>query len=90
MPTYYVDFENGDDARDGMSWANAWKTLTSGATAARISAGDIIRMAKSPAPISVGDAKWTSGKWISTAKTPETVVIHRRFTCGRESFRTRQ
>jgi len=39
----------------------AWKTITTGATAARIAAGDIIRIAKSPDPTSMGQlAKWTT------------------------------
>lgn len=59
MPTYYLDYENGSDAADGSSWANAWKTITTGATAARIAPGDIIRIAKSPAPYSIGSATWT-------------------------------
>lgn len=44
----------------GSSWADAWKTITAGATAARIAAGDVVRIAKSPAPVSLGQtAKWT-------------------------------
>lgn len=41
----------------------AWKTLSGGATGARITAGDIIRMKKSPAPVKLtgatGQATWT-------------------------------
>ncbi len=39
----------------------AWKTITSGATSARIAPGDTIREAKSPDPYSVGNATWTTG-----------------------------
>jgi hypothetical protein len=35
MAAYYLDFENGNDANDGTTFANRWKTLTNGATAAR-------------------------------------------------------
>lgn len=45
----------------GDSWANAWLTFTNGATAARIAPGDIIRIAKSPAPYSLGNGTWTNG-----------------------------
>lgn len=45
----------------GSSWADAWQTITSGATAARIAPGDTIRVAKSPDPVSVGNATWTDG-----------------------------
>lgn len=60
MSTFYLDYLNGNDANSGADWANAWKTITSGATAARIAPGDIVRIAKSPDPVSVGDGKWTS------------------------------
>lgn len=54
MATFYLDFEGGNDSNDGLSFANRWKTLTSGATAARIAPGDTIRMMKSPDPVSLG------------------------------------
>lgn len=69
MATFYVDFENGNDANDGTTFANRWKTLTNGATAARIGPGDEIRMMGSPEPTSLGiNATWTSGQQ-QTAKT---------------------
>lgn len=52
------------------SWADARKTMTWGATAARIAPADIIRIAKSPAPISL----WTTGIWTNWPK-PATVTI---------------
>lgn len=62
MATFYLDFEGGNDANDGTTFANRWKTLTSGATAARIAPGDTIRMMSSPAPTSLGiTAEWTHG-----------------------------
>jgi hypothetical protein len=63
MPTtFYLDPENGNDANDGSSWANAWKTWTLGATAARITAGDTIRIAKSPDEVNSGvNATFTYG-----------------------------
>jgi hypothetical protein len=59
MATFYLDLENGNDANTGADWANAWKTITSGATAARIAPGDEIRIAKTPDPVSIGNATWT-------------------------------
>ena len=38
----------------------AWKTMTTGATLARIDPGDIVRVAKSGSPTSIGTATWTS------------------------------
>ena len=61
MATFYLDFEGGNDANNGTTFANRWKTLTSGATAARIAPGDEIRIMGSPAPTSLGqNGVWTS------------------------------
>lgn len=60
MATYYIDFEGGNDANAGTSFATRWKTITSGATAARIAPGDVIRIMASPDPTDVGqNATWT-------------------------------
>lgn len=61
MATYYIDYEGGNDANDGLSFANRWKTMTNGATAARIAPGDNIRIMASPDPTSMGNATWTGG-----------------------------
>ncbi|MFI5331428.1 MAG: hypothetical protein ACHQ2F_10425 [Desulfobaccales bacterium] len=68
MTTFYLDPVNGNDAADGSTFAlgglptvGPWKTITSGATAARIAPGDVIRIAKSPDPSSLGQtALWTN------------------------------
>lgn len=61
MTIFYLDFDNGDDANDGTTFANRWKSITSGATAARIAPGDEIRIMGSPAPTSLGiNGTWTS------------------------------
>lgn len=61
MATYYIDFENGNDVNAGTSFATRWKTITNGATAARIAPGDEIRIMASPNPTSIGNATWTGG-----------------------------
>ena len=38
----------------GMNWTDAWQTITTGVTAARIAPGDIVRIAKSADPVSLG------------------------------------
>ena len=73
--TWYVDYENGNDAEDGSTWAKAWKTFTDGATAARIAAGDTIRIAKSPAPVSIGSATWTNLSKTVTLAGAQTLTI---------------
>ena len=75
MPIHYLDYENGDDASSGTSWADAWKTLTLGATLARIAPGDIIRIAKSPAPSSIGNATWTNLSKIVTLASVQNLNI---------------
>lgn len=54
MATFYLDFEGGNDSNDGTTFANRWKTITSGATAARTAPGDVIRIMKSTDPVSLG------------------------------------
>ena len=61
MPTYYIDFEGGNDANTGLSFAQRWRTITNGATTPRIAAGDEIRIMASPDPTSIGNGTWTGG-----------------------------
>ena len=61
MSDFFLDYENGNDANTGADWANAWKTITAGPTAARIAPGDRIKIAKSPAPASIGcESGWVA------------------------------
>lgn len=61
MTTFYLDPLNGNNANNGSSWALAWRDFTNGASAARIAPSDIIRIAKSPDPTSLGqNATWTN------------------------------
>jgi len=68
----------------GSSWTDAWATITSGATAARIAPGDTVKIAKSPAPTSLGTtATWTNGPLpatqsitSSTNATPVVVTLN--------------
>ena len=75
MGTYYIDFDNGNDSNNGTTWALAWKTITNGATAARIAAGDTIRISKTPDPVSIGNATWTNLSKTVTLATPQTLTI---------------
>ena len=60
MATFFLDYEGGNNANDGTSFANRWKDLTSGATAARIAPGDTVKVMKSPDATSLGmTATWT-------------------------------
>jgi hypothetical protein len=77
MATFYLDYINGNNANDGSTWALAWKDITNGATAARIAPGDVIRIAKSPAPTSIGNATWTNVSKTVTLATAQTANIDR-------------
>jgi hypothetical protein len=61
VATFYLDQDGGNDANNGTTFALRWKTITSGATAARIAPGDEIRIMASPDPTSIGSATWTGG-----------------------------
>lgn len=77
MATYYLDPSGGNDANDGTTFANRWQTITSGATTARIAAGDTIRVMASPVPTSVGNATWTNGSRTITLAAACTANIDR-------------
>lgn len=62
--------------RGGSSWSDAWLTVASGATAARIQPGDEIRFAKTADPVSLGqNATWTDGSTTVTLTTAVTKKI---------------
>lgn len=65
MATFYLDYEGGNDSNDGTTFANRWKTITSGATAARIAPGDTIKVMGSPNPTSLG----TTGSFTNKSAT---------------------
>lgn len=76
MSTFYLDIEAGNDASDGTSFANRWKTFTLGATAARIAPGDTIRvMAATDATDMSQNATWTKGSQTLTLTTAVTQTI---------------
>lgn len=58
MTTYYLDTEGGNDANDGLSFANRKKTIAA-FTAALLAPGDVVRMMASRAPSSLGNGTWT-------------------------------
>src|SRR5574340_953912 len=75
MSVFFVDPDSGSDAADGLSFANRWKTLTSGATAARIAPGDTIRLIASPGPATPGSATWTDTSGTVTWAAAKNKVI---------------
>ena len=76
MTTFYLDYTGGSDGADGLSFANRWKTVTSGATAARIAPGDVIRVMKSADAVVLSTtADWTSNLDTVTLTTAQTATI---------------
>ena len=62
--------------RGGMNWTDAWLTITSGATAARIQPGDTLRIAKTADEVSLGqNATWTDNSQTVTLTTAVTKKI---------------
>jgi len=63
----------------GMSWADAWRSISggvAGAIATHIAPGDIIRIAKSPDPVGIGNATWTNlSKTITLAAAGLTLPV---------------
>lgn len=58
MTTYYLDLVNGNDSADGLTFANRWKTITT--STGKMTAGDTLRVMKTPDPTSIGNATWTN------------------------------
>lgn len=61
MSVFYLDPVGGNDANNGTSFAQRWKTVQLGATAARIAPGDVVRIMASETPASTGvNGTWTN------------------------------
>lgn len=75
MPTYYMDYVNGADASDGLTWGTAKQTIN-GINALVLAAGDTIKIAKSPVPTSLGNtASWTVNSHDVILTSPVTLNI---------------
>ena len=72
-----IDWHDGHAHTTGAAVYCAWKTLTLGATLARIAPGDIIKIAKSPAPTALAGttATWTNLSKTVTLNAAETLEI---------------
>jgi hypothetical protein len=76
MSTFFLDFENGNDANDGTTFANRWKTFANGATAARTAPGDTIKIMGTPDPTLVdSSASWTQDSKTVTLSASVTQMI---------------
>ncbi len=58
--TWFLDLVGGNDGNSGASYAQRMKTFSALAAKA-IAAGDLIKVAKSGDPVSIGTATWTDG-----------------------------
>lgn len=76
MAIFYLDPEAGNDANDGTTFANRWKTITLGATTARIAPGDEIRIIGSPPSTDTGiNATWNHNSPTVTLDSALNVLI---------------
>jgi hypothetical protein len=71
---FYLDPVGGNDALDGRSFENRWKTIGGGPTAARVAPGDEIRFIESPAPTLIGNCTWTTGASARSITVPAGTV----------------
>lgn len=72
MATRFIRYQTGSDSNDGASFANPLKTI-SGTTVGKVSAGDDVRIEKSPDPQSTTQtATWTNGSRLVTLAAPLT------------------
>jgi hypothetical protein len=77
MATLYLDPDGGNDANNGQSFANRKKSITSVSSVA--SAGDNIRIMRSPHPVSLGNGTWTD---LSGTVTLASAVTKNIYTAG--------
>ncbi|MDO8971756.1 MAG: hypothetical protein Q7U74_13770, partial [Saprospiraceae bacterium] len=59
MTIYHLHPGSGDDMNTGEDWENAWRTIRNG-TWGIVVPGDIVKIAKSPDPVSIGNATWNN------------------------------
>jgi len=72
MTIYYLDLVNGNDANDGLSFAARKKTFPS---ITPLTAGDTIRVMKTPDATSLGSCTWSSTSKNITLQAPVTAHI---------------
>lgn len=74
MTIYYIDPEGGNDANNGLSFANRWRTFkNTGSTPPVV--GDEYRVMASRPEQNLGTAAWVSGQDYITYTTPPFAVI---------------
>jgi len=72
MTTWYIDYVNGDNSNNGSNWSQAWRDWDG---ISGVAPGDLIKVAKTPDPVSIGNATWSHGSDIVTLASPKTENI---------------
>lgn len=72
MAIHYIDPIGGNDANNGLSFANRKRTL---ASLAGLAAGDSVRIIESQAPTSLGAVSWTDSSRTLTLPSAKTLEI---------------
>lgn len=75
ITSYYLDSENGSDTNPGISWNTSWRTIKYGALTL-LSAGSTVKIAKSPDPVSIGNATWTHKSSTVTLENQSVPLIY--------------
>lgn len=65
MAVFYVDYQQGADANDGLSFATRKRSLSSALAVPALTAGDEIRIKKSPEPTYIGESLWVPNSAVS-------------------------
>jgi len=76
MTTYHVDPVNGNDSNNGLSWNTPFKTISHSTIDNTVyrsnnfyAPGDLVKITKSPDPVSIGDAAWEYGsRFVTTSE----------------------
>jgi hypothetical protein len=72
MAIFYVDYQGGVDTNDGLSFATRKQSLSSAFAVPALTAGDEIRIKKTPDPKYIGDSLWVPNSAVSVVLPPGT------------------
>jgi hypothetical protein len=74
MTTYYIDPEGGNDANNGLSFANRWRTFKN-TNAITVGQNDEFRLMSSRAKQNLGNAAWVDNQdWVTLSSPPFAVL----------------
>lgn len=72
MAIFYIDYEQGEDSNDGLSFITRKRSLSSVISTPALTAGDEIRIKKSADPKYIGETLWVPNSSFSVSLPPDT------------------